>query len=169
MPTSASSAPAGERASRHRRALDHPGEGRAATAVKSLQVHVSQLRQELGDGQPIVMRPTGYAVELAPGALDLERFERHVEDAPRLRAAGDQAGAAEALRAGLELFRGPPLSDVELLGRASTRRPGSTACGWRRSRTGWSSSWRSAATPPPSRSWRRWWSSTRTASASTRT
>jgi predicted ATPase/DNA-binding SARP family transcriptional activator len=91
-----------------------------ATAAKSLQVHVSQLRQALGDGQPIVTRPTGYAVELAPGALDLERFERHLEDARRLRTAGDQAGAADALRAGLDLFRGPALSDVELFGRAST-------------------------------------------------
>ena len=91
-----------------------------ATAAKSLQVHVSQLRLELGDGQPIVTRPGGYAAELAPGALDLQRFERHLEDARRLKAAGDQAGAAEQLRAGLGLFRGPALSDVELLGRAST-------------------------------------------------
>jgi predicted ATPase/DNA-binding SARP family transcriptional activator len=96
------------------------GEQPPATAAKALQVHVSQLRQALGDGQPIVTRPTGYAVELAPSALDLERFERGLEDGRRLRAAGDEAGAAEALRAGLELFRGPALSDVELLGRAST-------------------------------------------------
>jgi predicted ATPase/DNA-binding SARP family transcriptional activator len=95
------------------------GEHPPATAAKALQVHVSQLRQELGEGQPIVTRPAGYAVELAPGALDLERFERHLEDARRLRAAGDQAGAAAELGAGLGLFRGPALSDVELLGRAS--------------------------------------------------
>ena len=95
------------------------GEQPPATAAKSLQVHVSQLRIALGEGQPIVTRPAGYAVELAPGALDLERFERHLDDARRLRAAGDQAGAADALRAGLELFRGPALSDVELLGRAA--------------------------------------------------
>ena len=91
-----------------------------ATAAKSLQVHVSQLRQELGEGQPIVTRPGGYAVELAPGALDLERFERHLDDARRLRAAGDQEGAAAELRAGLDLFRGLALADVELLGRASS-------------------------------------------------
>ena len=96
------------------------GEHPPATAAKSLQVHVSQLRQELGEGQPIVTRPGGYAVELAPGALDLERFERHLDDARRLRAAGDQEGAAAELRAGLDLFRGPALSDVELLGRASS-------------------------------------------------
>ncbi len=96
------------------------GEHPPATAAKSLQVHVSQLRQELGEGQPIATRPGGYAVELAPGALDLERFERHLDDARRLRAAGDQEGAAAELRAGLDLCRGPALSDVELLGRASS-------------------------------------------------
>jgi predicted ATPase/DNA-binding SARP family transcriptional activator len=95
------------------------GDDPPATAVKSLQVHVSQLRRLLGDGQPIVTRPTGYAVELAPGALDLDRFERALDDARRLRAAGDLAGAAIALRGGLELFRGTPLADVELLGRSA--------------------------------------------------
>ena len=67
------------------------GDDPPATAAKSLQVHVSQLRRLLGDGQPIVTRPTGYAIELAPGALDLERFERRLDDARRLRAAGDLA------------------------------------------------------------------------------
>src|SRR5262245_27884627 len=95
------------------------GEEPPATAAKSLQVHVSQLRRVLGEGQPIVTRPTGYAVELAPGALDLERFERLLDDARRARAEGDTAAAAEALRAGLALFRGAPLADVELLGRDS--------------------------------------------------
>ncbi len=93
------------------------GEAPPATAAKSLQVHVSQLRRLLGEGQPIVTRPTGYAVALAPGALDLERLERHLDDARRARGAGDLAAAAGALRAGLALFRGAPLADVELLGR----------------------------------------------------
>ena len=95
------------------------GDDPPATAAKSLQVHVSQLRRLLGDDQPIVTRPTGYAIELAPDALDVEVFERRLDDARRLRAAGDLAGAAAALRAGLELFRGVPLADVELLGRSS--------------------------------------------------
>jgi len=95
------------------------GDDPPATAAKGLQVHVSELRRALGDGQPIVTRPTGYAVELAPGVLDLEHFERHLEEARRLRAAGDLGAAADALRAALALFRGPPLADVELLGRAA--------------------------------------------------
>jgi predicted ATPase/DNA-binding SARP family transcriptional activator len=95
------------------------GERPPATAAKSLQVHVSQLRRLLGDGQPIVTRPTGYAVELAPGDLDLERFERWLDDARRLRH-DDPRAAAETLRSALALFRGPPLADVELLGRAAS-------------------------------------------------
>jgi predicted ATPase/DNA-binding SARP family transcriptional activator len=95
------------------------GERPPATAAKSLQVHVSQLRRLLGEGQPIVTRPGGYAVELEPGALDLERLERHLADARRLRDAGDLPAAAETLRAALAQFRGAPLADVELLGRAA--------------------------------------------------
>ncbi len=95
------------------------GDDPPATAAKGLQVHVSELRRALGDGQPIVTRPTGYAIELTPGALDLDQFERHLDEARRLRAAGDLRAAADALRAALALFRGAPLADVELLGRAA--------------------------------------------------
>ena len=69
------------------------GDDPPATAAKGLQVHVSELRRALGDGQPIVTRPTGYAIELAPGALDLDQFERHLDEARRLRAAGDLRAA----------------------------------------------------------------------------
>ena len=95
------------------------GDDPPASAAKGLQVHVAELRRALGDGQPIVTRPTGYALDLAPGALDLEHFEGHVDEARRLRAAGDLRGAADALRAALALFRGPPLADVEVVGRAA--------------------------------------------------
>ncbi len=95
------------------------GDDPPATAAKGLQVHMSELRRALGDGHPIVTRPNGYAVELAPGALDLEHLERRLDEARRLRSAGDLRGAADALRAALALFRGPPLADVELLGRAA--------------------------------------------------
>src|SRR4051812_34553625 len=64
------------------------------TASKALQVHVSQLRRALGPETPIVTRPSGYSVTLAPGALDLERFESLVAQA-RKHASED---AAELLR-----------------------------------------------------------------------
>src|SRR3954465_15194143 len=41
------------------------------TANKALQVHVSQLRRSLGPENPVVTRPFGYAIEVAPGQLDL--------------------------------------------------------------------------------------------------
>ncbi len=40
------------------------GEDPPATAIKALQVHVSQLRRALGPAQPIITRPTGYAIQI---------------------------------------------------------------------------------------------------------
>jgi predicted ATPase/DNA-binding SARP family transcriptional activator len=85
------------------------------TAAKALQVHISQLRRALG-AATIVTRPTGYAIQLAPGQLDLERFETLVEQA-RGAPPGD---AASRLREALALFRGSPLADALLLGPASS-------------------------------------------------
>src|SRR3954468_23613432 len=85
------------------------------TANKALQVHVSQLRRALGPENPIVTRPAGYAVELAPGQLDLERFETLVAQAR----SAPPAEAAEQLREALALFRGTPLADAPLYGPAS--------------------------------------------------
>jgi len=67
------------------------------TAAKSVQVRVSELRRALGDGV-VVRRGGGYALELEPGALDLERFERMRADAAALAAAGDMRQASERLR-----------------------------------------------------------------------
>src|SRR3954463_7972675 len=84
------------------------------TANKALQVHVSQLRRALGPENPIVTRPAGYALELAPGQLDLERFETLVAQAR----SAPPAEAAEHLREALALFRGTPLADAPLYGPA---------------------------------------------------
>jgi predicted ATPase len=95
------------------------GEEPPATAAKALQVHVSQLRRVLGPGNGIVTRGAGYAVELAPGQLDLERFETLTAEAAKARAAGELDAAAQRLQAALALFRGAPLSDAPLLGPAA--------------------------------------------------
>src|SRR3954464_11432241 len=58
------------------------------TASKALQVHVSQLRRARGPENAAVTRPSGYSVNLAPGALDLERFETLVVKS-RNAASGD--------------------------------------------------------------------------------
>ena len=54
------------------------GERPPATAVKAVQVHVSQLRKLLDEGA-LETRPTGYLLRVEPGALDLERFESLLE------------------------------------------------------------------------------------------
>ncbi len=96
------------------------GEHPPPTATKALQVYVSQLRRALGPENPIVTRASGYAVELEPGALDLDRFEALVRRARELRAAGDFGAARAALREALALFRGAPLADAPLEGLAAT-------------------------------------------------
>jgi DNA-binding SARP family transcriptional activator len=77
------------------------GEDPPATAVKMVQVCVSQLRRALaaaGDGAAIVTRGRGYELRLGDGGLDARRFERLIaEGRPR-----------EALA----LWRGAPLADV---------------------------------------------------------
>ena len=50
------------------------GERPPATAVKAVQVQVSQLRKLLDEGA-LETRPTGYLLRVEPGALDLQRFE----------------------------------------------------------------------------------------------
>ena len=69
------------------------------TALKALQVHVSNLRKQLGRDR-IVTKPPGYAIRVEPGELDLESFER-------LAAEEGPGQLAEALA----LWRGPPLAD----------------------------------------------------------
>jgi len=89
------------------------GEHPPATASKALQVLISQLRRTLG-ADTIVTRSGGYAIELADGALDLQRFETLVAQARD----ADPARAAALLREALALFRGAPLADAPLLGPA---------------------------------------------------
>jgi DNA-binding SARP family transcriptional activator len=67
-----------------------------ATATKTVQVYVSQLRKGLGDR--LQTRPGGYELRVGDGELDADRFER-------------LAGEGE-YRDALELWRGPALDDV---------------------------------------------------------
>ena len=73
------------------------GEKPPATAVKALQVYVSQLRKALGDGV-VETRPLGYVVRVEDGALDLQRFERLLDEGRRLLDAGAPLEAGEVLR-----------------------------------------------------------------------
>jgi DNA-binding SARP family transcriptional activator len=78
-----------------------------ATVAKSIQVYVSRMRKELGDGR-LVTRAPGYALRVEPSELDLARFEALVAQA----ADADPATAAARLREALALWRGPALADL---------------------------------------------------------
>ena len=81
-----------------------------ASALNSVHIYVSQLRKVLGDGR-LETRGHGYLLALEPEQLDLGRFEHLLGEGRALLAGGDPDRAAEALRTGLALWRGPPLSD----------------------------------------------------------
>jgi DNA-binding SARP family transcriptional activator len=88
-----------------------------ASANKALQVHVSQLRKDLGsNGTSLRTRAGGYVLEVEPASIDVARFEQHVRDGERARADGRDGDAAHRLREGLQLWRGPPLVDFAYAG-----------------------------------------------------
>ena len=77
----------------------------------AIQVLASRLRAALGDG--VVERAGGgYALRLAPGGLDADRFEQGAARGREELAGGDAAAAAATLRDALELWRGAALADV---------------------------------------------------------
>jgi DNA-binding SARP family transcriptional activator len=86
------------------------GESPPASALNSVHIYVSQLRRVLGHGR-LVTRRGGYALELVPGELDAERFERLLADARGRLRDGDPERAAATLREALALWRGPPMAD----------------------------------------------------------
>ena len=86
------------------------GERAPATAVKAVQNHVSQLRKTLGDRR-LLTRGRGYMLDVAPGELDLERFEQLADSGARALDQGDAASAAAMLRDALALWRGPALAE----------------------------------------------------------
>jgi DNA-binding SARP family transcriptional activator len=86
------------------------GEEPSGSAGTALRVTMSRLRKAL-PGDVVETRSAGYAIRLEPGALDLQRFERLVEDARSELARGRPAGASDLLRGALSLWRGPALTD----------------------------------------------------------
>jgi YVTN family beta-propeller protein len=96
------------------------GERPPATAVKTTQGYIARLRRALDGGEHdsgrssngvLLTRGHGYLLRVAPGELDIDRFRDLVEQGRAALAAGDAKQAANALCAGLELWRGPPLAD----------------------------------------------------------
>lgn len=86
------------------------GLGAPASAVNTLQVHVSGLRKVLGP--VVVTSPYGYRLDVAPEEVDAVAFEAAVEQAHAASREGDWPMVlAEADRA-LALWRGDPHQDV---------------------------------------------------------
>src|SRR5829696_1573169 len=67
------------------------------TATKTVQVYVSRLRKELGEGV-LVTRGGGYALEVDADELDAARFERLAGEGREALDRGDPSGAADTLR-----------------------------------------------------------------------
>jgi YVTN family beta-propeller protein len=86
------------------------GESPPDTAVKTVQVYVSRLRKELGDGV-LLTRRGGYVLDVEPDQLDSARFERLATDGREALERGDARQARDLLQEGLDTWRGPPLAD----------------------------------------------------------
>src|SRR5262245_38416044 len=93
------------------------GEQPPGSSGKLVQGYVSGLRRALGPGREelLATHAPGYALRVAPDALDLFAFERLLAEA---RSAGAPAAAAERMRAALALWRGPALANVVFEGHA---------------------------------------------------
>ncbi|MDF5759107.1 AfsR/SARP family transcriptional regulator [Spongiactinospora sp. TRM90649] len=85
------------------------------TAMKNLQVYVSQLRKILSTGPHgslIAFRSPGYRITLEPAQLDALRFEDLTRSGRLSLRSGDSVRASALLREALDLWRGPALSDL---------------------------------------------------------
>jgi len=83
------------------------------SARVSLQNHVMRLRKSLGDDARIRTHPHGYEIHLKDSQLDVSQFEAHLAAARAAARDGSWNAATEQARAGLALWRGEPLADVE--------------------------------------------------------
>jgi YVTN family beta-propeller protein len=90
------------------------GETPPPTAAKILQNHVGQLRRALDDrgGRRLHTRDHGYVLQVQDGELDVDRFERLMDEGGEALAGGRCADAAARLREALACWRGPALADV---------------------------------------------------------
>ncbi|MET9684253.1 AfsR/SARP family transcriptional regulator [Streptomyces coeruleorubidus] len=87
------------------------------TATTTLQVYVSQLRKALLDGtadgqQPLITRPPGYLLRVAPDDLDLLVFEAQREQGRAAYGRQEYDEASHTLGRALALWTGPALSGI---------------------------------------------------------
>jgi DNA-binding SARP family transcriptional activator len=84
------------------------GERPPANAARNVQVHVSRLRKAF---ENIRTRANGYVLELDAGAVDVDRFERLVEESRQEASKGELERARATLQEALALWRGRALAD----------------------------------------------------------
>ena len=84
------------------------------SARAALRNYVKRLRKAIGEGGHDLIKsvPSGYLIQVAPGDLDVTRFEEQERAGREAAAAGDWERAADLLRAALALWRGEALEDV---------------------------------------------------------
>ncbi|HKP20931.1 MAG TPA: BTAD domain-containing putative transcriptional regulator [Thermoleophilaceae bacterium] len=87
------------------------GERSPDTATKTVQVYVSRLRKELGEGV-LLTRGGGYLLDIEPDQVDAARFERLAREGGNALERGDMSEARDLLGGALELWRGPALADL---------------------------------------------------------
>ena len=89
------------------------GDEAPPSAARTLHVHVSRIRAELGSAATrLVTTPAGYRLDVAADELDARRFERLSAHADEDRANGRLEPAATKLAEALSLWRGPALADL---------------------------------------------------------
>jgi DNA-binding SARP family transcriptional activator len=87
-----------------------------ASASTTLQTYIYQIRCALGR-DAIFTRPGGYVFPVDESEFDLTQFRAKVRDGEHLLYADQPDAALDRLRAGLDLWKGEPLSNVRV-GRA---------------------------------------------------
>lgn len=100
----------GEVVSRDRLIDELWGERAPASAVKTVQTYVSNLRKALGNGL-LLTRGHGYLLQLVPGQVDADRVEALVREGRDALETGDPRRASERLREALALWRDPAWVD----------------------------------------------------------
>lgn len=85
------------------------GAERPATAVNTLQSHLSFIRGVLGTAVPIVNKPLGYCLLIPPGATDVAEVDGHIRSG---KTAADPRDAIAHFTAALSLWRGSSLAEV---------------------------------------------------------
>ncbi|SDK66562.1 BTAD domain-containing putative transcriptional regulator [Streptomyces indicus] len=88
------------------------GEQPPADAANALQALVSRLRKALRGHASLESVAGGYRLDVLEADVDAHRFEQLAASGRRALAAGRSGEAARALRAALDLWRGPALADV---------------------------------------------------------